>query len=204
MLLAATSLALGIALAPPAALVGGVYGAVAAEPAKVVEEADAGLKRILAEAKVQEVMRDHILQVARDKARYPLLVLLDQGPSNAAELVNYRAAPHTGIQGVLEISLLEVALLGEWLVNPPLKIRMTVQARFMRTSDDRALYNNQFTYEGSERLFTEWAANDAKPLRKEFERCYDTLAQQIVEEVLMLYLLPEWRHKREGWGMRGP
>lgn len=204
MLLAATSLALGIALAPPAALVGGVYGAVAAEPAKVVEEADAGLKRILAEAKAQEVMRDHTLQVARDKARYPVLVLLDQGPSNAAELVNYQPAPHTGIQSVLEISLLEVALLGEWLVNPPLKIRMTVRARFMRTSDDRVLYNNQFTYEGSERLFTEWAANDAKPLRKEFERCYDTLAQQVVEEVLMLYLLPEWRQKHEWWEGRGP
>lgn len=198
-LLAATSLALGIALAPPAALVGGVYGAVAAEPAQAVEEAEATLKKILAEAKVQEVMRDHIMPVARNEARYALLVLQNQGPPHAGELVDYRAALDTGIQAVLEVSLLEFALLGEWLVNPPLKIQMTVQARLVRTSDDSTLYYNRFTYEGSERLFSEWADNHAMPLRKEFERCYDTLAQQIVEEVLMLYLLPEWRQKRE-WG----
>ena len=52
------------------------------------------------------------------------------------------------------------------------------------------LYDNQFMYEGSEHLFSKWAADHAKLLCEEFERCYDSLAQEIVDAVLTMYFLP--------------
>lgn len=52
------------------------------------------------------------------------------------------------------------------------------------------LYDTQFTYEGSEHLFSKWAVDNAKLLREEFERCYDSLAREIVAAVLTMYFLP--------------
>jgi hypothetical protein len=43
---------------------------------------------------------------------------------------------------------------------------------------------------GSEHLFSKWAADNAKLMREEFERCYDSLAQEIVDAVLTMYFLP--------------
>lgn len=196
--LGATALALGIALAPVTAIVGGIHGAIAAESIDTVESAEAVLRKTLAEARLQEVMRDHVVQIARDEARHLLAVPAEAlGPSDANEATSYQFLTSQGIDSIIEISVLSMTIEGEWSVNPPLNFRLAVRARVVSTHENSVIYNNRFEYEGATRPFTEWAANNAQPLREEFERSYDTLAAQIVEDLFLLELLPEVAF--EGW-----
>jgi hypothetical protein len=185
---AMAALALGVAFAPPAALVTGVHGAVTAEPAEVVQEADLALRNVFAEANVQEILRDHIIEAIPKDTSYSLTILRSDGPSRAGDVVDYRSAIGGGIQAVLEIGLQDVELLGEWVANPPLRLRMNAKARLIRGSDNRVVYDRQFAYFGGERSLGEWAADNAQPLREEFERCYDTLARDIVRAIFDGYL----------------
>jgi hypothetical protein len=195
--LAASSLALGIALAPPAAIVGGVYGAVAAEPVRTVRDAEATLKRLLEQAKVQEVLRDHVLAAARQETRYSFVTFPDQGPLGQTQAADYRNLPNKEIESIVEISLLAVELQSEsdsnWEINPSLKLRMPIRVKVVETRNNDVSYVQDFEYVGQERTFTEWASNNAQPLRDEFERCYDTLAKQVVDNVFLVYLFPELR-----------
>ena len=67
---------------------------------------------------------------------------------------------------------------------------MTLQTRLIRTTDESVIYEQKLIYRRGRRTFNSWAVNGAKPFRDEFHRCYQSLAEKIVEEVFLLYNLP--------------
>lgn len=136
----------GFAIFPPAALVlggvvltggvvGGVYGAVAAEDAAKVQEAETALMSVLAAEKVQEAMRERVFQIARDQTRYRFVVLEGHSPTSLDEGASYRSLASEGIDTILEISVPFVGLGGESGINPPLAVVMTVRTRLVRVRD---------------------------------------------------------------------
>lgn len=184
-------IALGIALAPVGALVGSVVGGATAEPAATVEEAEAVLKNALAELKVQETMRDRVLQLARDQTRHRFILLSEQGPTALDEKVSYQSLASAGVDTALEVNVVSLGLEGPWSINPPVALFMTLRTRLVRVGDGIPIYEATFEYKGRARTFTEWAANNAQPFRDGLEDAYQSLAEKVVEELFLLYLPPE-------------
>lgn len=198
----------GFAVFPPAALVlggvvltggvvGGVYGAVAAEDAAKVQEAETALKSVLVAEKVQEAMRERVFRVAREQTRYRFVVLERPSPTSLDEEASYRSLASEGTDTILELSVPIVGLGGGSGINPPLAVVMAVRTRLARVGDVAAIYETTFEYKASARKFTEWAVNNAQPFRDGLDHAYQSLAEKIVEELFLLYL-PMGAQSEEG------
>ena len=167
-------------------LVGGVYGAVAAKPAEKVAEDETVLRQALNKLGMQETMRNHVLEEARNKTNYSFVVLLDEGPTSRGEGNSYRALESKGIDSVLEISMMFLELNGKEAVNPPLALSVTVEVRIIAVPHDFVVYHVPFSYKSQSRFYNEWAMNDAQPIREELDRAYQNLAEQIVDELFLV------------------
>lgn len=175
-------------------IIGPFYGAAAAETPETVEEAEAHLKVSLASMRIQQTMRDHVVQAAQSLANRDLTVLDGQGPESSSDLLTYFPIQDTQIDSVLELRVNRVWLstsesflkadlrnLSQVLqINPSLSLGMEVRGRLIRTADKVVLYDNTWKHEGGSHVFAEWAANDAQLLVEEFERAYDVLSNQMV------------------------
>ena len=180
-------------------IVGPFYGAAKAETPATVEEAEAHLKAALASMRIQETMRDHVVQAAQSLAKRDLTVLEGQGPENPSDLLTYLPVQDTTIDTVLELRVNRV-----WLstnqstfksldnmespskvlqINPPLSLGMEVRGRLIRTADKVVLYDNTWQHEGASYLFTDWAADDAKLFGEEFDHIYHVLAKYMVTTI---------------------
>jgi len=185
--------ALGIALTPVGALVGGIYGAGAAEPASAVQEAERTLKKAVAELKAQEAMRDLVLEVARSETRYQFVSLAEHDPL-ASE----------GIDTILEVSVPALGLAGPVGVNPPVAVVVEACAKLIRIGDGAELYAlppkdaHPLLFVSPGRRFVEWAAEDARLFREELDRAYRTLAEKIVDELFLVHRLPGRRWEAKG------
>jgi hypothetical protein len=108
-----------------------------------------------------------------------------QGTHFTVKENNYHFLADQGIDTVLETAVLRFGLSGDQGMNPPLVFFMSLYVRLVRTSDGSVLYMERFGYSGKERKFTEWAFENAKPFREEFSRCYENLAEQVVNAIFV-------------------
>jgi len=181
---------IGIALAPVGAVVGSVVGAVKGMSSEQVKEAEDAINKAISELKIQATMRDYVLRAAQKETGYHFVDLDGQGPETPESKMEYNFLTNRGINTVLEIAVPAFGLIGEKGINPPLAFFMTLQTRLVRTTDGSVLYEQKLEYRRGRRTFTTWTANDAKPFRDEFHRCYQSLAEKVVEEVFLLCDLP--------------
>ena len=187
-------------------IVGPFYGAATAEAPATVEDAEAQLKAALASMRIQETLRDHVVQAAR-VANENMTVVDGQGPESSSDLLTYFPLQDPQIESVLELRVTRLWLSSdesffqplrrtfsdkdqspidpyrELEINPPLSLGMEVRGRLIRTADKVVLFDNTWKHEGGARIFTQWAANDAQLFAEEFERAYDGLAGQVVTTI---------------------
>lgn len=176
-------------------MIGGpIYGAVAAEPAPAVEEADAELKTAIVDMHVQEEMRNHILEVARPRGNVSLSIVEGDGPETPSDLLTYLPVKDSTLDSILEIRVpfLKLTVMGESIpdlwsrpsrvlkINPLLSFSMEMRARLIRLRDRHVLYDHTWSYTSSARKFLEWAADEGKPFAMEVEQAYYFLAKQLV------------------------
>ncbi len=176
----AFGLALGIVLAPPAALIGGVVGASRAHPAEEVQAADASLRTALAETKPHEHLRDWLVNVGRERTGFTLLNLSDVKPG-----IGYRTLATEGVDTVLELDLTDFRVESHGRIDPDLTIRIDTRARLVRTADNREVYRRGWRYESHERSYFDMAANSAKLLRTEIREGYEKLADQMIYDLFI-------------------
>jgi hypothetical protein len=190
-------------------IIGPFYGVATAEAPATVEEAEAQLKAALVSMRIQETMRDHVVQSAHPyRPNVDLTVLDGQGPESSSDLLTYFPLQNTNIDSVLELRVTRLWLSSnqsffqplrttfsdkdqspidpyrELEINPPMSLGMEVRGRLIRTADKVVLYDNTWKYEGGSRLFTEWAAHAAQPFAEEFVKAYGELANQVVDTIL--------------------
>jgi hypothetical protein len=182
-------IALPVAL-PVAAGVGAAVGSLRGVPDSEKEEAMAVLNRVTAELKIQETMREHILNVAQEKTIYHFSIIEDLGPTfSSYEKVNYNSLGSSGVNTVLEISVDKWRLVGCGTINPPLSFVMWATIRIIRVGEGQELYKDTFRYVSrKENKFTKWAANNGQLFKEEFNSGYRSLAEEIVRK---LFLAPE-------------
>ena len=77
-------------------------------------------------------------------------------------------------------------LIGEKGINPPLLFFMTVHTKLVRTTDGSVLHEQKLIYSRPGPTFTAWTVNGGKLFRDEFYRCYQSLAEKVVEEIFLL------------------
>lgn len=70
--------------------IAGVVGGVLAEPAAKVEEGEVILRNAVGTLKIQETMRNRVLQVAREQTHHHFVLLEDQGPAVRNKEATYR------------------------------------------------------------------------------------------------------------------
>jgi hypothetical protein len=177
-------------------VVGSVAGAVTAEAAEHVKKAEAELQNAVTTLRVQETVRDRVFQVTGPHTLHPIIFMREQDPTALEQEVYYRVLASKGMDTILEINVLTLALAGRWEINPPLAVFMRVHTRLIRTVDATVLYDSTLEYHGAtRRKFTEWALYNAQPFREELDHASESLAEKIVEEVFLVYYLPHERQQ---------
>lgn len=172
-----------IALIPVGAVVGGVAGAIMADSAEAVNQREAVLKKVLADLKVQETMRDRFIKTTQERTVFRFTRLEDEGPAAEGTIPDYRPLSEKGIKTVQEITVRQFGLRGEGQIQPDLSMYMILQARLVNSATNEELSNKTFTYQGEKHKFADWAANDARLFTEEFDRCYQKLAEDVMREI---------------------
>lgn len=166
------------------AVVGGVHGGIAAIPAGEAREIEEATRK-LPTLKIQETMRDRILEDAGDRAECRIVFLPDAAPPSMDCVVDYRFLAERGIASVLEASVLAVGFRGEqWGSDPPLSVFLSARVRRYRTADGQMLEEKEFGYQGTQRKFAEWMADGAARTEEEFHRGYAYVSGKVVREML--------------------
>lgn len=160
--------------APPAALVGAVVGAARAEPAAKVEEQEKAFKAAMEELKVSETFHRCVGDRLRELTPAPGSRVMFEEPAST----------------ILEVVVEQVRLAaGELGIKPPLSFVLTERTRLIRASDGTELYGHWLTYRGRPQPLEDWFVQNSMLLREETERACRELAERLVDEVFLLYLL---------------
>jgi hypothetical protein len=103
-------------------------------------------------------------------------------------------APFPAGDTVLTIGSPKIYLVGLRTFNPPLKLSVSVPVRLTRTADGAELHSFRLRWSSpTQAQYLDWAKDGGSLLRTELARAPDALAARIVEESLLLHLLPEHR-----------
>jgi len=166
---------------------GAVYGAVAEEPVKPADLAVfyhefivAFSDKVPADPKMQETMLASFLQTAQKRMDCSFTPLKEQGPTYLYEDAVYQPVAGTELDTILEIGVQKFGLEGEG-TDSPLAFFVTVRARLIQTKDGSVVRDDKFLYTSEKRKFTEWAADDARLFREEFDHGYQNLSDRIVD-----------------------
>jgi len=163
---------------------GGAVGAAATKHSSIVAEADASLMAALADMKVQESLADHVVQIASAQMPTTFIRLADHISSNFNENDNSFLSRHD-IDTILQTNVETVELRGDLdEVDPPLKLFLTVHVNIVRRADRALLDERKYNWEGGGFTFTEWGTQHATPFRNAIANSYQTLAEQIVLDLV--------------------
>ncbi len=135
-----------------------------------------------------------LMRKARPTGEHRELAVLELGRrgSLGSHPKNQTVANYLGQERVdtaLEIDVLGAALKGSPGINPPLAVCVDARATLVRCSDGQQIYSCPVQYRSVGRRFTEWAANDARLLSDELDRCYRELGRAIVDQFIARRLI---------------
>lgn len=195
--------ALGVFLSPVGMLVGGVYGAVAAEDS---EEVAAGRRRIVAALQESDFEARLVAALVRHSsvdAGRELRVLDERWdfPPSPERLAGTRAA---GLDSVLVVRIGVLGLVAQTMdVAPTLHFACYSRAHLVRLADGAMLHELPLIWSSTTRLaggwpaedqgesFLDWSAVEARDLRAVLADASEATAERIVEELFLLHLTPE-------------
>jgi len=198
----AVTLGDGLPIIVAGGLIGQAAGKVAGVPRRKLTTADDALDRAVAESDMQEQLRTQVRQLVGERSGGRVVLVKKPlpegvGPEFArlscvrcgtlAWLPKGQSAQNyltsQGIDTALEIQILNSGLKGNGGVNPSLALSVDVRASLVRVRDGRELASVPLKYKSKRHKFTGWAANDARLLREEIERCNQTVAEEIAKEI---------------------
>lgn len=176
-------LAISAATGTVGAVVGGIQGSIRAIPGKEAGRME-NATRYLADLNIQETMWRRVYDAAMDHTAYRILPVPESGPDAPDNVADYRGFARAGVDTVMEVSVLSVGFKGErWGRNPPLSVFLQVRVRRYRTMDGSMAIQEEkeFRYRSEERSFSEWMADGAVPMDREFQNGYRMLAREIAD-----------------------
>ncbi len=174
-------------LSPVASIVGAFYGAVSEQSARTtttlraVEGAQTLFRNALDNQKIEEAIRDRVVQVAQETTDHILMTLPHE--RFGAEKVSYKGNPENqralaehGVDGVLDFHITKYGLAGEEATDP--RVSLEMKFRILRFVQGMPFYSGEWEYRGKKRRLSVWAANGARLFREELDRVAQSLAGQ--------------------------
>jgi hypothetical protein len=180
--------------------VGAVYGAVTgvqgAVPQQEAERIEDAAKRTLGDLRVQERMREAMVEEARERAQKELVQIDDYGPASPGQKVDYTPLKSQGIDAVLEVSITEIVFetpprqVKYDRADPPLFLTITCRVRLILLQDDKVIYEPKLEMRSEARRLADWEADDSKAFFDELHLLTKRLAEKVVEDVFITSVLP--------------
>jgi hypothetical protein len=137
------------------------------------------------ELKLQGAAADAAVRYGNEFGRN-LTVLQSGGPTGVKDAPSYAQARDVA-DTVIEISVLNVRAAITGMKNLPVWMFMDGRVRVVRTRDNAQLDTFTVRYFGGARLVDQWLADGGKGIQAELDRGVSTLAEQAVDEVLLIY-----------------
>jgi hypothetical protein len=183
---AALFFGLGVATTLVATPVGTVAGALRGVSADQLRHAEASVGTV-GQTNLVLILRYNLLDAARVQANRPLLAVDELLPLPP------------GVQSVIEVEITYACLgqLSRKGINPPMGLELETSVRVIDTAADEQLYAYVSRFKSPvKRRFSDWAADDAKALRREFEFGCRALADDIVAQIFLRPAVADTAKKR--------
>jgi hypothetical protein len=187
-------LALGIALAVPSAMVGGVIGASSAHSEEEVDTATQSLLSALVAAAPDDALATNLPDVGRMNAGADLK--LHDWKDGLAQ--NYKPLVDNGFDSAVEITVraIRIDVIGD--IDPDVSPVVIVEARLVSIPDGERLYERVWQYSGVERNFFRAAEDDARLFRSDLDNGYSHLASRIINDLFIARGVEKSRPPRPG------
>jgi len=190
--LAAGGGTLGLLISPVCAAIGAGMGALSAESEENVTASSTAIRSALADYYSHEALRQRIVRVAAQSGAQALTPQAASQPEeDTAESANGWQFDQP-VDSVIEIGVEEL-LLPAWrsgaTTNLPSPVSVRTRVRVVRLWDSREIYNRSYSFVSEKRLFREWGAQSGAALRHALETGFEQLAEQIVDDLLLVYPL---------------
>ena len=138
-------------LSPLAAIYGGIYGAIASEPAWLVDAYTEAVQQATGQLDPGRMVRDSLLITALERTEYDIAPL-DTAPQTEDSQPDYRPLSANGVNTVVEARVLFCGLRAQKNIkpgtdmdppntlDPPMQLTMKTRIRVIRTADGREIY----------------------------------------------------------------
>jgi hypothetical protein len=161
-------------------------GAVGTESAEKIVAAYVTMKNQLEDFKVQETVRDAVVEYAREVELPGFVILKDQGPEDVNALPVYRPAIGERLDTVVELSLLNLEAEMTGAKGNLILVKMNFRVRLVNASDGKIL--DSFTHQFSAGMSSEeWFKDNARMITDMIQYWYREFAEIVVDEIFLNY-----------------
>ncbi len=168
-------------------IAGGIEGTFKAVPEDEVQKIEAMIAKAIANLNVQEKLAEHVMSSGWLLTGYQFSLIKGIGPATYDEKPEYRFLSKEGIDLALEVSVKSLGFSGGEKTDPSISFFMNIAVKAFRPSDVAELYSFESSHTSRPRKASEWGRKNAALLQREFETAYASLANQIVENIFLLY-----------------
>jgi len=192
--------------AATAGTVGTVHGAIQgymdALPAEEAQKVEQSLNKLYSSLKLQGLLNQKIMKAGQAKAAKNLVSIKGFGPKVPGEKVDYLPLHKNPVDSVLESSVITfgfqtwprelkppkgISVGGK---DPSLALFVNTRPRLVRLSDNKTIYHPHRDTSTRFLKSSEWEANNFNMFFKNMESLMETLADRIVEDIFITYVLP--------------
>jgi len=165
----------------------GIQGAIGSVPEETAKQAEETVDNALVKMDVQGAMAEHVYVAGNDLTIYKFTIIKKIGPGSPEEMPDYRTLKLKSNCTILEVRVISLGFKGGKGSNPYISIDMKVNARVIDVTSGQEIYSDIWHYVSREHPISEWVENNAQLLHDEFEHCYHSLAENIIEKIFLLY-----------------
>jgi hypothetical protein len=173
-------LALSIAIAPVAALIGAGAGIGVAHPEAEIAAAKKSMTDALDAAKPAGAIRARVVALGQERAARQMYDCGDLRSLDACE----RQSPDP-VAVVLSMTVSPPYFEVEGRINPDLRLLLSADAEVVRASEGATVYRRSWVYRGGQHGYFDFAADGAKLFTTELNTATDALAAKVVDDLLI-------------------
>lgn len=167
--------------------IGGIDGALESVPEENAKQIEETVDNSLSNLDIQGTMAEHVYIAGNNLTNYKYTILKEIGPRSQEEIPDYLTLNLEGNNIILEVRVISLGFKGGKGSNPYISINMKVNARVIDVTSGEEIYSDIWPYVSREQPLSKWVGNNAKPLHDEFESCYQSIAENIIERIFLLH-----------------
>lgn len=178
--LATAFLALGIAIAPVAAIVGAGVGAASAHSEAEIAAAKNNMTKALDSVKPADAIRARVVALSEERAGRRTY---DCGDSGNLDTCRRQSSELVAV--LLSITVSSPYFEVEGSISPDLRLLLSAKAEVIRSRDGVTEYQRAWVYRGRQHGYFDFAADAAKLFRAELDTAMAALAAKAVDDLLI-------------------